>query len=76
MARSAIRECHRLTEEMMLGWLPAVNLDTIVDNLANSQVGYSYLSELSLVITLGCDITIFTLPKNRLHHNVSRPYKK
>jgi hypothetical protein len=30
----------------------------------------------SLVITLVCDITILTLPKNRLYHNASRPYIK
>ncbi len=45
MARSAIRQCHRLTDEMMFGWRPPVHLHTLVDNLANAHVGYSYLSE-------------------------------
>jgi hypothetical protein len=45
MVKSAICHCHRLTEELMFGWRPVVDLDTIVDNFANRHVGYSYLQD-------------------------------
>lgn len=53
MARSAILECHRLTTELMFDWLPAVKPDSLTDNLTNTRVGYSYLSE----------------PRNNLQHS-------
>ena len=45
MVTGAIRHCHRLTQEMMLGWEPTVDLSSLRDDLTNSTAGYSYLSE-------------------------------
>ena len=45
LSRRAIRNCHRLVDEMMLGLHRAVPLAQLEDNLANRQVGDSFLSE-------------------------------
>jgi hypothetical protein len=45
MVTSAIRHCHRLTEELMFGWQPVIDLEAIVDNIADRHVGYSYIQE-------------------------------
>jgi hypothetical protein len=56
MARVTIRDCHRLVDEIMFGLQPAIDLNILIDNIANSQVGYSYLSE----------------PRNRLQYSFKR----
>ena len=53
MVKSAICHCHQLTEEMMFGWQPLVDLNRVVDNFANRETGYSFLRE----------------PTNNLHHS-------
>ena len=45
LAKTAIRDCYQAVDKMMFGLQPPVELERLVDNLANRHVSYSFLSE-------------------------------
>lgn len=42
---AAIRDCQDTLQPLMFNWEPAIDLDSIKDNLTNNQAGWSFLME-------------------------------
>lgn len=45
MVAAAIRDCQDALQPLMFNWEPAIDLDSIKDNLTNNQAGWSFLME-------------------------------